>query len=169
MIPHTLQELEQVRLDCRTLVNTRAKLSAGVAILPLLGVDLAVDTGLLVEMVSTINRRFGLSAEQIEKQDTHVRSLLLLGIGAVGSELVGRAITRPLLQAALRRVSTHAGSKVMTRFIPLLGQALSAGISYSAMRAFGNAHIEDCHRVVERVLVANLPEKMGITRSEVTD
>ncbi|CRL45312.1 hypothetical protein SGGMMB4_02938 [Sodalis glossinidius str. 'morsitans'] len=43
-------------------------------------------------------------------------------------------------------------TKSVSRYVPLLGQALAAGLSFSAMKLLGNSHIDDCYRVVSEVL-----------------
>jgi hypothetical protein len=46
------------------------------------------------------------------------------------------------------RVTTKTAAKL----VPIAGQAVAAGLSYSAMRLVGESHVRDCRRVIEAVL-----------------
>ena len=69
MLPKDPKKLEQVRRECRGMVLRRATTSAGASVIPLPGLDIAADIGLLLQLLPAINRKFGLSPEQIEKLD----------------------------------------------------------------------------------------------------
>ena len=62
----TMNELNRVRDECYDLVKQRAKISAGTSAIPALAIDVAADVAILLELVPTVNKRFGLSKEQIE-------------------------------------------------------------------------------------------------------
>jgi hypothetical protein len=53
----SLAELEQIRSDCLQLVRKRAGISAGVAVVPLPGMDMLADVAVFSEMLETINTR----------------------------------------------------------------------------------------------------------------
>ena len=62
-LPNTIDpnlDLEQVKKDCEKLVKKRAKLSAGVAIVPVPFFDVAVDASMLTMLLPEISERFGL-------------------------------------------------------------------------------------------------------------
>ena len=61
MIPATLEQLEQVRKECRTMVRKRATASAGTTLVPLPGTDVLADVGMLMQLLPAINNKFGLS------------------------------------------------------------------------------------------------------------
>lgn len=42
--------------------------------------------------------------------------------------------------------------KQVTKYVPFVGQAVSAGISFGAMKYLGNAHIEECYAVCKRAM-----------------
>lgn len=164
MMPLTLEELDTIRDDCRRMVSRRAAVSAGASLVPLPLADIGADIALLTEMIPAINHRFGLSLEQIERLDPHFRQVLLVAISSVGSELIGRYITKPLLLKVIRSMGLRTGVRSGLRLVPLAGQALAAGISYVAMRTLGHAHIDNCYRVAETAILAQMPEKAGVER-----
>ena len=61
------QDLQSIAKRCRRMVNQRAAVAAGVALVPLPGLDWAADVGLLMQLLPRINAEFGLSPEQIER------------------------------------------------------------------------------------------------------
>lgn len=147
MLPRDRAELDAIRRQCRDMVSRRARLSSVAAVVPLPGVDLGADISLLMEMIPAINRRFGLSPDEVDELDAGTRQLVFVAVTSVGSQLIGRAITRQVVLQLLRRVGIRVAGKSIARFVPLLGQAVAASISYGAMRLLGNAHIDDCYEV----------------------
>lgn len=66
-IPSTLPEqidakldLDKVKQECQELVKSRAKVSAGVAVVPVPFLDVAVDAGLLSKILPQITQKFQL-------------------------------------------------------------------------------------------------------------
>jgi len=152
MLPTTIEELDAVRDECKKMVTKRAGLSAGAAVIPILGLDLGADMSLLLEMIPAINRKFGLTPEQIEQLDPQVKRVTLVAVTSIGSEMVGKVITKQIIMRILRSLGARVATKSMTRFIPILGQALAASMSFTAMKMVGDAHVDDCYEVALRAL-----------------
>jgi uncharacterized protein (DUF697 family) len=133
--------------ECRKLVTKQALLAAGVALVPVPGLDIAVDVALLMRLINQINRRFGLTEAQIEALSPTQRALVFKGITLVGSTLIGSTLTRELVLALLRQVGVRLTSQQVAKYIPLAGQAISAALAFAAMRMVCNQHIADCQRV----------------------
>lgn len=152
MIPRTIAELEQVRESCKSMVNKRATASAAAAVVPLPGVDLGADVTIMMELLPAINRKFGLSPEQIDELDGEIKAKILVIISSLGSKLVGKLITKELVVAMLKKVGVRVAVKQVSKFIPFVGQAVSAGISFGAMKYLGNSHIDECYEVCKHVI-----------------
>lgn len=148
-----LRRLDAIRDECRALVTRRAALSAGAAVVPLPGVDVGTDVAILVRLLPRINRRFGLTPEQIDQLDTDTRSVVMMFVSGLGASLVGRLVTRELVIKVLMKLGVRITTKGIVKFVPLMGQALSASISFGAMKVLGNQHIDDCYQVARRALV----------------
>jgi len=153
-LPRSAAELDEVARRCRGMVGRRAFASAGAVLVPLPGLDIAADIALLTQLIPAINREFGLTPDQIEHLSPHVKVLVYKAIVAFGGAMVGRLITRELVLLALLKVGMRVTTKTAARLVPIAGQAVSAGLSYSAMRLVGESHIRDCRRVIEEVLAA---------------
>jgi uncharacterized protein (DUF697 family) len=150
-LPRSPAELDEVVRRCRKMVTRRALASAGAVLVPLPGADLAADIALLTQLIPAINREFGLTPDQIEDLSPRLKVLVYKAIVAFGGALVGRLITRDLILQALVTVGMRVTTKTAARLVPIAGQAVAAGLSYSAMRLVGESHIRDCRRVIEEV------------------
>ena len=119
---------------------------------PLPGVDLSADITIMVELLSQINKRFGLSEEQLNQLDMERKKVLLVIISSVGNELAGRTVSATVVRSLLKRAGNRIAAKQLSRFVPIAGQALSAGISFAAMRYLGRNHVEQCYQIALRYM-----------------
>ena len=145
---HDPELAERVRY-CRRLLNRRALVAAAASAVPVPGLDWAVDAALLSKLVPEINRQFGLTPEQLDKLPHHKREQVQKAVGAIGSMLVGKLITRDLVLRFAGKVGMRMTAKQAARYVPLAGQLVSALVGYGAIRYLGEAHIKDCIRVVQ--------------------
>lgn len=147
----TINELGQIRDECKSMVTKRATVSGAAAVIPLPGVDVGSDIALLLEMIPAISRRFGLSQEQINAQDPQIKGLILVAITSVGSQLIGKAITKQLIMQLLKRVGIRMAAKQVAKWIPFAGSLAAGTVSFTAMKYLGNSHVDDCYAVAKRV------------------
>ena len=152
MIPQTLEELDRIRDQCKSMVNKRATTSAATAVVPLPGLDIGADLAIMMELLPAINRKFGLSPEQIDQLDGDMKGRILVVISSVGSKLVGKVITKEILTLLLKKVGMRITVKQVAKFVPFVGQAVSAGISFGAMKYLGNSHIDECYDVCRKFM-----------------
>ncbi|MBT9433026.1 hypothetical protein JZM24_14450 [Candidatus Sodalis endolongispinus] len=148
----TRQQLDEAREACRKMVTKRAALSAGSSVIPLPGLDIGTDVSILLALLPAINERFGLSEQQLAQLHPNRKKYNFIAITGVGSRLIGKTLTREAVTHALKRVGVRVATKSVARYIPFLGQALAAGLSFSAMKMLWNSHIDNCYRVVSEVL-----------------
>lgn len=156
-VDEALARLDAIRDECRAIVNRRASLSAGAALVPLPGLDVGTDIAILLRLLPKINERFGLAPDQIASLDTETKRIVMMFVGTVGSTLVGRLVTRELVVKVLLKLGLRVTTNGVVKFVPLLGQAISASISYGAMKMLGNRHIDDCYEVARRTLLEGTP------------
>jgi len=152
MLPQSIAELEKIRASCRTMVRRRAATSGGMSLIPIPGVDIAGDVGMLLQLIPAINRKFGLTPEQIDELDTRHQVLIYAMLKKVGSDLVGRAVTKRLVVAALNKVSGRMAAKQVLKYIPFAGQAAALALSVAAMMYLGNSHIDACFEVAREAI-----------------
>ena len=122
--PENMEQLEQIKTECIQMVNKRALLSGAAAAVPLPGVDLSADITIMVELLSQINKRFGLSEEQLNQLDMERKKVLLVIISSVGNELAGRTVSATVVRSLLKRAGNRIAAKQLRPFVPIAGQAL---------------------------------------------
>ena len=152
-VASALERLDAIRAECRALVTRRAALSAGAAVVPIPVFDVGTDVAILIKLLPTINERFGLTEAQIDGLDADTKRVVMMFVTGVGSSLIGRLISRELVMKVLMKLGVRVTTKGVVKFVPLLGQAISASISFGAMKLLGNQHIDDCYEVARRTLM----------------
>ncbi len=76
--------------------------------------------------------------------------MLLVIISSVGNELAGKTVSATVVRSLLKKVSSRIAARQVSRFVPLMGQAVSAGISFAAMRYLGRNHVNQCYQIALR-------------------
>jgi uncharacterized protein (DUF697 family) len=144
LVPETPQQIDAVAKHCRRLVTRRALVGAGVAMVPIPGVDWVTDVAILVKLIPEINRAFGLTPEQVERLSPDRRLVVYKAISAGGSLLVGRLVTREVVMHVLRLVGVRLTTQQAAKFVPVAGQAVSALLTFSALKYVCEQHIRQC-------------------------
>jgi uncharacterized protein (DUF697 family) len=145
--------------DCRRLVNRHALVAAGVAAVPIPGIDWVTDVGVLMKLIPRINEAFGLSEEQVERLAPDRRIVVYKVLSASGGLLVGKVVTRGLVIGALKLVGVRLTAQQAAKVVPLAGQALSAVLTWSALRYVCDQHIRQCAAVARQLA---LPAPRGL-------
>jgi uncharacterized protein (DUF697 family) len=143
-VPMSDEEIAYAAGRASRLVTKRALISAGVSVLPLPGVDVAVDIGVMASILTAVNREFGLTPEQIEALPTEDRLRTFSVIALAGSTLAGKIITPALVGAVIRKVGIQLSAKQAAKWVPIVGSAFSASVSFGALKWLGQQHIRDC-------------------------
>jgi uncharacterized protein (DUF697 family) len=138
---------------CRQLVNKRALLAAGVAMVPVPGLDWLTDVGVLVKLLPDINRAFGLAPEQIERLAPERRVVVYKALSAGGGLLVGKVVTRELVLRVLKAVGVRLTTQQAAKYVPIAGQAVSAVLTYGALKYVCEQHIRQCIAVRRQLLL----------------
>lgn len=145
--------LAAVAARCRRLVKHRALFAAGVALVPLPGLDWVTDIGVLLKLLPDINRAFGLSPDQIERLAPERQLVVYKAISTGGGLLVGRLVTRELVLSLLKLVGVRLSAQQAAKYVPLAGQAVSAALTYSALQYVCEQHIRQCMAVVSQLML----------------
>lgn len=137
------------------MVTARALASAGVAVVPIPGADIAADIGLLANMLPRISQAFELDHDSIDKLDPDIAHRVFVIAASLGNNVIGRLVTRRLAVALLRRMGLRVASASIARYVPVIGSAIAASVGFGAMKLAGNAHVEDCYRTARAMLPAD--------------
>jgi uncharacterized protein (DUF697 family) len=151
VLPSTSTDINLAAARCRQLVTRRALISATAAVVPVPGLDIAVDIPLLVKLLDDINLEFGLTSEQIDQLAPRRRLSVQRAVAGLESSAVGRAVSREIIATILKKLAHRIATKQAAKFVPFAGQAVAATIAFTAVKLIGHAHIADCIAVAERV------------------
>ena len=138
---------------CRKLVNRRALLAAGVAMVPVPGVDWITDIGVLVKVLPEISTAFGLSEAQMERMAPDRRLMVYKAISAGGSMVLGRLVTREVVLMLLKTVGLRLSAQQAAKYLPVAGQLVSAALTFSALKYVCDQHILQCEAVARQLLL----------------
>ena len=147
-------ELAAAVRRARKLLHRRAVVAAAASVVPVPGLDWAVDAALLSRLIPQINAEFGLTAGQIDQLEPHKREQVQKAVAAVGSMLIGKFITKDLVIKAARSLGMRVATRQLVKYVPFAGQAVAAALGYSTLRYLGEQHIQDCMRVVQSAQLA---------------
>jgi uncharacterized protein (DUF697 family) len=153
VVPGSEREIDAVVRHCRRLVGRRALVAAGVAVVPLPGVDWVTDVAVLVQLIPEINHAFGLTPEQIERLAPDRRIVVYKAISAAGGMLVGKLVTRDLVVRMLRLVGVRLTTQQAAKYVPVAGQVVSAALTYSSLRYVCEQHIQQCVAITRQLLL----------------
>ncbi len=144
-------DLKAIRQECQKLVKSRAKYSAGVAIIPIPFLDVVVDAGLLTMLLPEITARFQLidtpndldklSSQDERKQDITNRIF----------EFAGLIMTRGMVKKSIEGFGGRIITKQISKYIPFGGQLVSAGLGYMIFKKVANEHIEECYQLATNI------------------
>lgn len=138
------EDLEALAARCRRAVRRKALLSAAGAAVPVPGVGLAIDLGVLMQMLDETNDAFGLTPAQIERLAPARRLRVRRVIEMLGANVAGRVVSREVLLVLLRSASRRLAARTSLKVIPFAGPFIAAALSYSTVRLIGERHVSEC-------------------------
>ena len=144
-------DIDAIARRCRKLVTQRALLAAGVATVPIPGLDWVTDIGILVKLLPQINEAFGLTPEQIDRLAPERRLVVYKAVSAGGGMLIGRIVTRDLVLRLVKLVGVRLTTQQAAKYVPLAGQAVSAALTFTALRYVCEQHIRQCVAVAQQL------------------
>ena len=151
VMPGPTDGIQDIAQACRRRVSRKAMLAAGVAMIPVPGLDWITDVGLLVRLLPEISAAFGLSPAQIDRLAPDRRIVVYKAISASGGLLVGKLITRELVIRMVQMVGVRLTTQQAAKFVPIAGQAVSAALTYTALRYVCEQHIKQCMAVARQL------------------
>ena len=119
--------------------------------IPVPGLDWATDVAVLVKLLPRISAEFGLSPEQIERLAPERKLVVYKVLSASGGLVIGKVVTREVVLKLLKLVGVRLTTQQAAKYVPLAGQAVSALLTWSALRYVCEQHIRQCAEVARRL------------------
>ena len=140
-MPTTQDELARCRERAEAIVKRKSLMSSTASVVPIPGLDFCVDIKLMRDIIEDVNKLYGLDHKQVNTlgDDLRERILLRLLFKVVNSSA---KVSSAVLKIVIKDMAKRAAAK-QTRWFPLVGQAISASISYYFMNKLGQDHIEN--------------------------
>ena len=151
VVPTSARDIEAVARACRRMVAKRAMVAAGVSMVPIPGLDWLTDVAVLVKLLPSINEAFGLSAEQIARLAPERQVVVFKALSAGGSMIVGKLVTRELVIGLLKVVGVRLTTQQAAKYVPIAGQAVSAALTFGALKWVCEQHIRQCIAVCQQL------------------
>ncbi|MDH4391569.1 MAG: hypothetical protein QE285_09130 [Aquabacterium sp.] len=152
-LPRSDDAVAAIARRCRQRVRQRALLAAGVAMVPVPGIDLVTDVGVLVKLLPEISAAFGLSAQQVERLAPDRRVVVYKAISTGGGLVLGKLVTRELVLLLLKTVGVRLSAQQAAKYLPIAGQVASAALTFSALQYVCDQHIKQCEAVARQLLL----------------
>ncbi|AVQ36525.1 hypothetical protein [Staphylococcus kloosii] len=150
-LPTTNDEIANRRERAEALIRKKAILSSSVSIVPIPGLDFGVDLKLMRDIIEDINKIYGVDHKQVNNLGDDVKERIYTAAAIQGSQFVGRKVSSALLKVVIRDVAKRTAAK-QTKWFPIVGQAISASISYYFMKKIGQDHVEKCEKVIRSIV-----------------
>ena len=148
------ETLKGKREAAEKIVGIYAGLAAANALNPIPGLDVSVDVGLLTTMARQVISTYGLRKEQIEslQGQAKLRTVVYRGIHQIADRF-SPYLTEKFMLAALRRAGVEVMVQNTSKWVPIVGTAISAGIGYHLASRFGKQLIDDCEEAAQSVVL----------------
>lgn len=153
-LPNTIDpnlDLDQVKEECLKLVKSRARISAGVAIVPVPFFDVAIDAGMLTQLIPEISARFGLIEGRESAIDLQSRQIHWGTLKDRTVDFAGLMATRGIVKKTIQGFGGRIAAKQVTKFIPLGGQLVAATMGYTIFKKIATDHINECYNLAKDI------------------
>ncbi|HDR9104527.1 MULTISPECIES: GTPase [Burkholderia cepacia complex] len=141
---HFLQEKKEA---CEKYVTVAAAASALNAINPIPGADIAVDFSILLKLFSEIRDAYGLSEAALGK----LKESAIPIVGRLANNVLQYAAKEGLL-LLMKNMLGKQTLKEVSKYVPLVGQAIAATAGYAIASSVGGAYLKDCHDLAHQIL-----------------
>lgn len=160
---YTRELVKKKREAAESIVFIYAGLAAANGLNPIPGTDILLDIGLLQKMTRQVAGEFGLQRGQLE-------NLARLKVGPVNLDFMldaTRTVMARMVEGGLTsffkeagaeaakqatrksgQAATHYGSK----YVPIIGQLLSAGIGFGTAYYYGQFLLDDCEKALNQIV-----------------
>lgn len=147
-------ELIERREQAEKLIHNKSLMSSAAAVVPIPGVDVGADMKLMADIIEQINRVYGLSHKQVNGMADDMKQKVMFTAAKQGSDFIGKRISKTVVAILFKAMARRELAK-QSKWVPVVGQAISGSISYYMMKKMGQAHLEKCDKVSRELMAAS--------------
>ena len=118
------------------------------SVVPIPGLDFGVDIKLMRDIIEDLNKLYGLDHKQVNSLGDDTKQRIFSAAAIQGSQFIGKKVSNAILKVVIRDVAKRAAAK-QTKWFPVVGQAISASISFYFMKKVGEDHMKKCESVIK--------------------
>lgn len=160
MANQAAKELDTIRQECQSVLNKYALAGAANGVNPIPGLDVGVDAGICLKLMSEVRERFGLSEDSAWKLRQYEILLPLV-------KKVFDYATKEGVMFLLKSMGKRYLGKSAAKYVPLIGQGIAAAAGYGMMKYFGKTYIEDCYQLAQKMRENDI--KADVVEGEVVE
>lgn len=150
-LPKNESDLIDRRERSEKLIHNKSLMSSAAAVVPIPGIDVTADMKLMSDIIEEINAVYGLSHKQVSGYSDEMKQKIVFSAAKTGSDFIGKKITKGLVAVLFKTLLRREVLK-QSKWVPVIGQAVSGTISYYMMQKLGKAHIEKCVKVARELM-----------------
>ncbi|GMV83626.1 MAG: hypothetical protein AMXMBFR7_48100 [Planctomycetota bacterium] len=143
--------LKKKREAVEKIVDRCALVSAANGLNPIPGLDISVDVGTLAIMARFVTSAYGLRDDQLEYRTRHIPTAGAVQIVHKIAKPVVEYLAKEAIIALFKRFGTRVAAKAVSKWIPIVGQAVAAYLGWQLTRYFGGQLIDDCEKAAREV------------------
>ncbi len=142
-------ELEERKERCQEKIMRYAAAGAVNGLNPVPGINVGIDAGICLKMMSDFREEFRLTDEARIRLQSY--ELLLPLVKAVFGRATQAGVTF-LLREVLKNTANHS----LLPLIPVVGQGISAALGFAAIQKLGGSYLEDCYQLAKEAQRLNI-------------
>ena len=142
------EDLKRKREVCMSNLDWYAYSAAANGVNPIPGLDAGLDITIILSMFARVRNVFDLEEQCLVKYQ------LLLPLG----RKVFDVATREGVMILLKNLGKKYVAKGVYKYIPLIGQVVSAVAGYKMVYAIGESYIQDCYELADAILERTLDD-----------
>ncbi len=152
---YSLDFLKRKREACEKVVVSKSLQAAANGLNPIPGLNLAIDLSVLQKLFKEVRKNFDLTDERIKQ----VSKLNLYPNLANISNNIIRSLSYDGIVNLLKKQAGKQIAQKASRYIPLIGVAISAAGGYTITYLAGKSYLNDCYELAEAILKEELNYK----------
>ncbi|MBM7600955.1 small GTP-binding protein [Virgibacillus halotolerans] len=149
---YSLDFLKRKREACEKIVISKSLLAAANGLNPVPGLNLAIDLNVLQKLFKEVRKNFDLTDERIKKV---TKLNLYPNLANIGNNII-RSLSYDGIVNLLQKQAGKQIAQKASRYIPLIGIAISAAGGYTITYLAGKSYLNDCYELAEAILKEEL-------------
>lgn len=146
--------LDEKRKTADSVVAWYSAAAAANGLNPIPGLDISVDAGILVKLGHELERIYGLDNLNDTFLSKHLEGNIGLQLLGKASQFASKYLGKEAILLLLKRAGVNIAAKSASKFIPILGYLVAAGIGYKITKSVGDEMVKDASGLAQEVFNA---------------